>query len=169
MTAVVLAALLWLGQQLPKPPDREPYEVVIVDGETAVDMTYEPARDQHKLAAPQSWCLTARRSEPLLRDARRIADGEDLILGLNLPKVPASRIRVVRTESVCEAAARVFDRNWFGGGNASIDTHTTFEPVLVVEVGAIYLVGLRRDPGEPFVVVALDHQMNDVGNYGEGL
>ncbi|MFN7915711.1 MAG: hypothetical protein U0Q55_10265 [Vicinamibacterales bacterium] len=169
MSALALAALLWLGQQLPKPPDREPYEVVIVDGETAVDMTYVPERDQHKLAAPKSWCLTARRSEPLLRDARRIAGGEDLLLGLTLPKLPAGRIRVVRQESACEAAARVFDRNWFGGGNASIDTHTTFAPVLVIEVGSIYLVGLRREPGEPFVVVALDRQMNEVGSFGEGL
>lgn len=173
MVAILLAAL-WLEQQLPKPPEQEPLAVVIAGGETSEDRTYDPARDQHTLAAPKSWCLTARRNEPLVADARRIAVGKDYpapgILALNkLEQVSPRRVRVIQTESICEAAAKVFDRAWFGGGDATIEEHTTFEAVLVVEVGPIYVVGFRRQPGEAFMAVALDYQMNEVGSFGQGL
>ncbi len=180
-TSMLLATLIMAGQRPPTPPPRAgnavPDRVEIVIGEPGEDMTYEPARDQHRLKAPKSWCLTARPNEPLLQEARRTAAGRDAsfvgggILALNnLPNVPAASVRVVREQSVCEAAVKVFDRLWFAQGNANIETHTTFEPVLVIEVGPIYLIGLRREPDEPYAVMVLDHQMEELnGSYGAGL
>lgn len=155
----------WLG----------PLRVEIIPGESLPGpKTYIAEDDQDSLKPPAHWCAVPRRNEPLLREAREMASGSRnnyfaQIRDLNyLARVPASTVAVVADETLCERAARAYDRDVYSGG-FTVDEHVALKAVLVVQVGDAYLVDDLGDRTLFWNVVPYDRDWTELlGRYGGG-
>ena len=132
------------------------------------------------IRADTTWCAQPRADEPLLKDARfepargRDRPGPDSIF-VNLARlprragvrrVPSDSIRVVRDEAVCRRAASLYAETARG----ELPDWPT-KPVLVVQMGAFYLVDDQRarDGTSPYWEVhVFDRNWEYVIRYGEG-
>ena len=180
---VVPLALLRSGMPLPAvrhplngPADWQvPLYVEIVPGESSPGpKTYHADEDQNSLNRPARWCAAARPKEPLLNEARQMATGARRnyfaqIRDMNyLARVPASSVRVVSDEAICERAAKAYDRDVYSGG-FTVEEHTVLHAVLVVQVGDAYLVDDLSDRAGFWNVVPYDRDWTQLlGHYGGG-
>jgi hypothetical protein len=139
----------------------------------------DPAlRDWRGLVAADYWgvknsaaslCASPRANEPLLDDARVVADGKfgepynaDMLQALGAPRMPYSAIAVVKDPRVCEAAAFAYARHRL------LDDHTqtaprSVVPVLVIRVGGVMLVDDLRDRGDVSETGLFDRSWHLVG------
>lgn len=173
--ALVVALLVGFGAPTAVPPEDVQSSVQVANA--AVEEVqrlpiYDPDTDQDHLRKPARWCARARSTEPLLREAARMAAGDDEHFSLirqmnNLPQTPASAVRVVTDEATCEAAARAYDRAEYRGYFR--DEHSALMPVLAVKVGTAYLVDDLRDRSMGWAVIPFDRDWNELmGSYGGG-
>ena len=96
-----------------------------------------------------SFCLVPRSDEPLMDDARLLmkgehnweSDNEEIRKALN--EWPDRTVEVVRDGGVCERAARAYARRRIT--DPTEITPRTVLPVLVIRVGAVWLVDDQRD------------------------
>ena len=164
-TILVLAAIL--GQPLPNIPGPSVaaptaagvhIELVPVREE---EVPIPPTSDIGLPADPSTWCATPRRNEPFMRYAvstRDVVDG----FGPQTPGLPRSTIVFVHDEGACRRAALAF---------ASVNGEPEAVPVMVIQVGARYLVttpDFSLDPDAFWDVEIYDVEWNHIGAYSQG-
>lgn len=135
-------------------------------------VTYTAELHQRILSKPSRWCAERRADEPLLREARLLASGDDPDFSttrslLHLPSLSPHDVHVVTDEAGCEAAARTFDSVVYSGA-VTVETHTSLRPVLVVRVGTVSLIDDLRDRGMVWDVIIVDRQWQFRFHYGGG-
>src|SRR5438552_1619018 len=99
--------------------------------------------DAQGVAAPDHWCATPRRNEPLMRDAIRLVTAPDTsswgidrkVYGIR--RVPRATIVVIRDEEVCRQAAMAYAAKR-GIPDPALSRQVV--PVVVVQVDSRYLV-----------------------------
>lgn len=151
-----------------------PYEVVV----GSPPVIEEPPVIMER---PARWCAPPRRPEPLLNEAARMAwghetdpDPDGLSGEMNFARdylllwrahVDKSDVYQVHDEAICERAARLYDE--FEYATAWREQHPAFNPVVVVKMGAFYLVDDRRPRRLNYWgVVLYDANWTYAGSYG---
>ena len=91
------------------------------------------------------WCAEPRPEEPLLRDARGLANPDDAGWAtsravFDIPLIPSAKIDVIRDEALCRRSAVDYGDHM----RSVADERWTDKPVLVLRVGDMYLVDDQR-------------------------
>jgi hypothetical protein len=130
-----------------------------------------PRSEAPGVPAPDHWCATPRRHEPLVRDAIRLVTASDTsswgierkVYGIR--RVPRASIVVSRDDEVCRQAAMAYSAIREMPDPA---LPRQVVPVVVVQVDLRYLVDDLRSRRQHWEVEVFDIRWRHIGAYGGG-